>query len=296
MGAVSSSVARRPAGNLLGRLLLVLWLVVAAALLAPGFGYYRADAGARAYSAERELYAPTGVVGHSLGYTGALMIVVGVAGYVARKRWRRLAEVGRLPDWLQVHIFLCTMGPYLILLHTSFKFGGVAAISFWSMAAAVGSGILGRYIYAHIPRTIHGHLRTLDALQESAVGVKSALGDVARETRLALEPLLARPEAPPRSLAGALRYAAAADWRSRTMSRQARRLLQNDPMSPYERKRLLSLVGERMRLEQQIALLAPFQRLFNYWHVLHVPVALLMLLTLALHVTLAVAFGYGWPF
>jgi membrane-associated PAP2 superfamily phosphatase len=51
-----------------------------------------------------------------------------------------------------------------------------------------------------------------------------------------------------------------------------------------------------MRLEQQIALLAPFQRLFHYWHVLHLPVALLMFLALAVHVTLAVLFGYAWPF
>jgi hypothetical protein len=215
---------------------------------------------------------------------------------VARKRWQRLAGAGRLPDWLQVHIFLCTMGPYLVLLHTSFKFGGVAAISFWAMVAAVGSGILGRYIYAQIPRTIHGHLRTLDVLQEGAERVRSALGDVAPETRHVLEPLLVQTQAPPRSLAGALRYAAAADWGRRTRLRRIRRLLRRETLPHQERTELLSLVRERLRLEQQIALLAPFQRLFNYWHVLHVPVALLMLLTLILHVTLAVTFGYGWPF
>jgi hypothetical protein len=224
------------------------------------------------------------------------MIVIGVAGYVARKRWRRLASVGRLPDWLQVHIFLCTMGPYLVLLHTSFKFGGIAAISFWAMAAAVASGIIGRYIYAHIPRTMHGHLRSLAALQESATQVQAALGDVAPATRLALEPLLARREPPPRSLAGALRYAAAADWRSRSTVRRARRLLRPESLPPLEQRAVLGLVRERGTLEQQMSLLVPFQRLFNYWHVLHVPVALLMLLALVVHVTLAVMFGYGWPF
>ena len=44
---------------------------------------------------------------------------------------------------------------------------GIAAISFWSMVAAVLSGLVGRYLYAHIPRTINGSLRTLEALEET---------------------------------------------------------------------------------------------------------------------------------
>jgi hypothetical protein len=215
---------------------------------------------------------------------------------VLRKRWRRLAGAGRVTDWLQVHIFLCTMGPYLVLLHTSFKFGGVAAISFWSMAAAVASGIVGRYIYAHIPRTIHGSERTLAALQQGAAAVQASLGDVAPGLRRTLEPLFAERPSPPRTLAGALRYAAAADWRRRRHTRRARHVLRKAELPPAGRAELLGLLRERFRLEQQIALLAPFQRLFHYWHVLHVPVALVMLLALVLHVTLVVLFGYAWPF
>ncbi|MBN1199798.1 MAG: hypothetical protein JXA23_10635 [Bacteroidales bacterium] len=38
-----------------------------------------------------------------------------------------------------------------MLFHTSFKFGGLVAISFWSMAAVFFSGIIGRFIYIRIP-------------------------------------------------------------------------------------------------------------------------------------------------
>jgi hypothetical protein len=41
---------------------------------------------------------------------------------------------------------------------------------------------------------------------------------------------------------------------------------------------------------------ASFQRLFRYWHLFHLPLALLMLAILAVHVVIAVLFGYGWPF
>lgn len=282
--------------NRLGKLLVALWVVLATAVLVAGLDYYRADAAARAYSEARTLYAPTGLVGHSLGYIGSLGIIIGVAMYMLRKRWRPLARAGNLSDWLQVHIFLCTMGPYLVLLHTSFKFGGVAAISFWAMVAAVLSGIVGRYIYAHIPRTMNGTFRSLAALEEEAAAVSSSIQNLDPATRRALASVRAAVPVPPRSTVHALGYAVREDWRRRSRARAIGRSLARADLGAGERVRLAKLLQERQRLEQQIAMLAPFQRLFHYWHVLHLPVALLMFLTLALHVTLAILFGYGWPF
>jgi hypothetical protein len=280
----------------LTKVLVVLWLGLATTVLLAGQEYYRADAGTRAYSELRLLYAPTGVVGHSLGYIGSLAVIVGVAMYMLRKRWAPLARAGRLSDWLQVHIFLCTLGPYLVLLHTSFKFGGIAAISFWAMVAAVASGLIGRYIYAHIPRTIHGTFRSLAALEEEAATVGASIDTLDAAGRRAVAGLLMPAPVPPRSTFRALAFAMAEDWRRRARARAIRRALRRAQLAEEERHRLRALLGERMRLEQQIALLAPFHRLFHYWHVLHLPVALLMFLALALHVTVAIVFGYGWPF
>ena len=40
----------------------------------------------------------------------------------------------------------------LVLFHTAFKFGGIVAVSFWSMVAVFLSGIIGRFIYIQIPK------------------------------------------------------------------------------------------------------------------------------------------------
>ena len=56
------------------------------------------------------------------------------------------------------------------------------------------------------------------------------------------------------------------------------------------------LAGEQRRLRQQVLLLRPFQRLFRYWHVFHLPLAIVMFLILAVHVGVAVLFGYTWVF
>jgi hypothetical protein len=61
-----------------------------------------------------------------------------------------------------------------------------------------------------------------------------------------------------------------------------------------ERSRIVRDLEEERRIEQQLALLDPFQAAFRYWHAFHLPLAIVMLLVLVVHVGVAVAFGYTW--
>ena len=126
-----------------------------------GRPYYRTALEERFYHEDHSHLKPSGVVGHGLGIAGSLLMLVGVGIYMARKRMKRLSRLGKLKHWLEFHIFLCTLGPILVLFHTSFKFGGLVAISFWSMVAVFASGIIGRFIYIQIPRTIEGREMSL---------------------------------------------------------------------------------------------------------------------------------------
>ena len=49
--------------------------------------------------------------------------------------------------------------------YTAFKFGGIISIGFWSMTAVVISGIVGRFIYLQIPRSIQGKELSIDDLE-----------------------------------------------------------------------------------------------------------------------------------
>ena len=62
------------------------------------------------------------------------------------------------------------------------------------------------------------------------------------------------------------------------------------------RKRLGGLIRDEIQLEQQVILLKPFQRLFRWWHILHLPLAIVMFLILIVHVVVAALFGYVWVF
>src|SRR5664280_239899 len=147
-------------------ILVAIVIISLIALTYRGISYYRTSIEDRFYHPDNNLLKPSGFLGHGFGIVGSFLIVVGVGSYMARKRYRFLSRLGILKNWLEFHIFLCTLGPILVLFHTAYKFGGLVAISFWSMVAVFLSGIIGRFIYIQIPRTIEGQELSLNDLRE----------------------------------------------------------------------------------------------------------------------------------
>jgi hypothetical protein len=93
--------------------------------------------------------------GHTLGIIGFILMILTEILYSLRKRTRS-ASWGRMASWLQFHIFTGLVGPYLVLLHTSWKFNGLAGVVTLFTVVIVLSGFIGRYIYTRIPRTMDG--------------------------------------------------------------------------------------------------------------------------------------------
>ncbi len=272
--------------------LVVLWLAVAGTATAAGYRYYLTPYDARPFAAGRDLFAPTGLVGHSLGLVGALFMGVGVGFYMARKHFRFMSGWGRLSIWLEIHIFLCTLGPYLVLLHTSFRIGGLVAIAFWSMTIVVASGVFGRFLYGHIPKTVHGRFRTLASVEQNRTEIETMLREAG--VNVALVPSGSTASVRPglfTALIDALRF----DLTRKRSESSMRLRLAKLQVPAKTRERLVTLMLNEERIRHQISWLKPFQRLFRYWHVFHLPLALVMLFILAIHIGVAIAFGYGWP-
>ena len=51
-----------------------------------------------------------------------------------------------------------------------------------------------------------------------------------------------------------------------------------------------------MTMNARIGRLQTMQKLFKYWHVAHLPFALIMLVIMVIHVAITLAFGYRWIF
>ncbi|RPI73970.1 MAG: hypothetical protein EHM47_04875, partial [Ignavibacteriales bacterium] len=126
-------------------LFFLIGIAVSILLAINGYTYYSTPVEERFFQEGHKMLKPSGTLGHGLGILGTFMMILGVSVYMIRKRARRFFNWGYLKYWLEFHIFLCTVGPMLVLYHTSFKFGGIVAVSFWSMAAVVFSGVIGRF-------------------------------------------------------------------------------------------------------------------------------------------------------
>jgi hypothetical protein len=241
--------------------------------------------------------------GSELGYW------IGVAGGVAmlmlflyplRKRWRPLREIGTTRFWFAFHMMLGIVGPLLIVVHSTLTFGSLNAIvAFSAMTLVAGSGIVGRFLYSRIHHGLYGRRATLADLRAQAgldsAEVRSKLA-FAPAVEAELDEFARRATATGQDgLAHPLRFMALG-WHAkvarRRCTREALRALRECAAAEgWSEKRLArrvksrrALIKTHLRLVQRVAQFGVFERLFSWWHVLHVPLVYMMVLAAVAHV------------
>lgn len=271
-------------------MLIAISVAVTVYIIFIGSSYYGTSLEERFYHHDHKILKPNGLYGHGFGIIGTLMILIGVFGYMARKRMKSLSRIWILKHWLELHIFLCTLGSIIILFHTAFKLGGIVSVSFWSMVAVVLSGVIGRFIYLQIPRTIQGRELSLSEIRELkddiTFNIKNISGDGSESDFLSSINL--RPD----SSKGLISQYLA----DRRQLRQIKNKLKDLNMSGPEKKSIIKNILREISLNRKIQRLALMQRLFRYWHIAHLPFALIMLIIMVIHVAVALTLGYKWIF
>jgi len=251
----------------------------------------------RFYHADHDLFKPSGPLGHGLGIIGSLLMFIGVSTYMLRKRVRAFSRFGLLKHWLEFHIFLCTLGPILVLFHTAFKFGGIVSISFWSMVAVFLSGVIGRFIYIQIPRSIEGRELSLGEIQES----KSDIGQLLKKDfQLHQESIDTITDSTIRRQKTYSHNIIARTFQKyfddRSKLKKIKKELKHNKLTRSESREVLVMVNNEISLNRRIDRLTTMQNLFKYWHVAHLPFALIMLIIMIIHVIVTLTFGYRWIF
>jgi hypothetical protein len=262
-----------------------------------GFEYYKTVLGERVYHPDHIILKPSGTSGHGLGIFGSLFIIVGISTYMARKRYRFLSRIGILKHWLEFHIFLCTLGPVMVLFHTAYKFGGLVSVSFWSMVAVFLSGIAGRFIYLQIPRSIEGrelNLSEVRAMKSDLTEIFKTSHSLGEENyRIIVDSVKNKTRIYHKSPIVRLISNNIDDRRS---IREVKRALKNSNLPKANYKKIVSLVKSDITINRRIERLDLMQNLFKYWHVAHLPFAMVMLIIMVIHVGVTILFGYRWIF
>lgn len=228
--------------------------------------------------------AASGLFGHSIGVLGFALMVLTETLYSWRKRTRSTAW-GRMSTWLKFHIFTGLVGPYLVFLHTAWKFHGLAGVTLLMTGVVVVSGFFGRYLYTAVPRTVDGVILERAEVQRMLDEAEVALARLRRERTAARE---LREPGPVRGMLLVLgRFLF--DWHEAWQAWLRARGL--DPQARAARARIDGLIRRRNQLERQVVTLGAARRLMSTWHTLHVPLGLMMFTAAILHMVAAIYFA-----
>lgn len=265
-----------------------------------GFPYYSAPVAERVRSPLHPWLRPSGYIGQSAGLL-AIAIFIFLWLYPIRKRARWLAWTGSVARWLDVHVMAALVLPLLVAIHSAWRFEGLIGLGFWSMMVVWASGIVGRYIYARIPRGKAGIELTLEEIGNRR---QSLLEEIARNTGIDAQRIdqTLSPERPPAGrlgIVGTLGRMVSDDLARRRAARQMRKLYYSS--GPRRRKqdrvvlmRVLKLAKREMALTQQARMLDATHAVFRFWHVFHRPVAIAALGAVVVHVAVVIALGATW--
>jgi dihydropyrimidine dehydrogenase (NAD+) subunit PreT len=273
--------------------LLAALAVLAGALLWRGLAFYRLGLDARVDHADFRVLSPGSPVGHGYGIAGTVLILTNLL-YLARRRLARW-HLGSMRTWLDIHVFTGLFGSVLVVFHSAFQLrSAVATLTAVSLGFVVSTGLVGRYFYGLTPEPdTAGLLRALQALDALAPGF-------ARNVLQALE-RLTKPTEPVRaSLRMSLRLVP--QWlreyreRTRLVRGLCDALLTTHDLEPAERREARRLCHEVTRLAGQPVRAIAGANLLRSWRGLHRFMALLMILLVILHVSVAWFFGFRWIF
>jgi hypothetical protein len=233
--------------------------------------------------------------GHSLGILGFTLMLMTEFLYSQRKR-SRSARWGRVANWLQFHIFTGIVGPYLVLLHSSWKFNGLAGVVMLLTGVVVLSGFVGRYIYTAVPRSADGAVIESNELQQSIADTETNLQDwltVYPRTAKQLQPLLAEVRSgvgnKGQSELKLIFGRGLREWQMRLQWWQLKNQLQGMPREQVAH--LEGMIRRRQTLQRQIASLAMARRLLALWHAVHIPIGMTLFFAAFVHIIGAIYYA-----
>jgi uncharacterized membrane protein len=290
------------------RLFLAWMLALSVVLVIAGYGYdyYLLSGTQRPFSPKHEILRPSGTIGIRLGMLGVLMFFL-IYLYPLRKKWGWLGRQGNSRHWLDFHIVLGTTAPIVIAFHSSFKFGNIAGMAFWSMLMVTLSGFIGRYLYAQIPRNLNAAELSIKEIREKEAALKKELAEQRATFGFAADALYQLPSAAEVAKTPAVaslismvlidfRRPFRTSWIRLRQAGFAAWLFSLFGFLPTRNpglERALRIAKTEAKLSKSIAFLSRTQRIFQLWHVIHRPFSYAFAILAIIHITLALYMGYG---
>lgn len=226
-------------------------------------------------------FDPEHGLGYALGIAGGTMMLV-LLGYPLRKRARPTSRApGTVGFWFRFHMLLGLLGPLAILYHSRFTWGALnSAMAMSAMLVVACSGLVGRFFYSRVHRGYSGRKLELRALKQEMGSLLEQLAAAGLADNAVLERIQPFEDRAVRA-GGAFWSSAAAVIGLGFETRLAQRRLLTDLPGHAE---LRSLVGGFFEAVRRTAEYAFYDRLLRLWHLLHLPLFILLVAAAVLHI------------
>lgn len=238
-------------------------------------------------------------IGYNIGLAGGIAMCL-LLLYSVRKRIRWLRRLFPLRLWFRIHMILGIVGPILILFHFNLEVRSAnGAIAFYTMLLVFISGILGRFIYTRIHHGLYGSQTNFKELKDQ-LGMSNAEMHSKFHFAPSVEERLQNFES---AVLGKRFGLVGAAWRFFTLTLRANLVFMRSrtdlkralkahakkrgwKRSRYKRrvKYANEMIWDYIRNVQVVAQFRGYERLFSLWHILHVPLMFLLLLSGGFHV------------
>jgi hypothetical protein len=237
--------------------------------------------------------------GYWFGIVGGSMMLL-LLLYPMRKRLNFMSKWLTVKFWFRLHMVFGVLGPVLIMMHSSYHIGSLnGQVALYSMLLVAISGLFGRYFYTRIHYGLYGKKATFASLHADSKALKKKLGPLfelqpkAKETLKQYEKLVM--EAPKGPMASArhwfkMRYMSASLY-PKVMRDLNKKLLAAGHRKGWGKAKVRrnQLRIRRMLLAhrgvlRQVLELHFYERLFAIWHLLHMPLFIMMVITGFVHV------------
>jgi hypothetical protein len=295
--AAQAASSARSRGPSFAPVALVVALLLAGTVA--GASYYFAPAADRVRDPLHPWLRSSGYVGQTAGVI-ALLIFAFLWLYPFRKSVRALRWTGSLARWLDVHVATALILPVLTAVHASWRFDGLIGLGFWSMIVVCASGVIGRYLYVHIPRSATGLELSADEIAAERREMLAQLAEATGLPQAQVESILRSDPTPCDGLGvlatfGRMITDEIARFRqARALRRLCRNKKRGHRLDHGAVRRVVRLARREMALSQQARMLAATHRMFRLWHVAHRPFAITALVAVTVHVAVVVSMGMTW--
>jgi hypothetical protein len=269
---------------------------IAALLAWRGFSYYRLGLAERAGHPDYRTLNPAGFLGHGYGILGTALIFTNLL-YLVRRRFAKYVpdRLGSMRAWLNAHAFTGLVGSLLVVFHSAFQIRtAIAGVTSASLGIVVVTGLVGFYLYALVPKA------GLKPFQDRVAEIRPLLPGLVAvlEDHIENAPVTALPHDASflRTIFTIPRWMIEARARRRGMRKAARADKLYRVLKLKEPALARAFLGELTDLATKEVDTQAGAAMMRSWRSLHRFLAILMVVSVSVHIGVAWFYGFRWIF